>query len=158
MYFIYFQNQWTGVYKEIWDELLSYLFLKTIAGIIYMPTGNILLLKFSFLITFEKKPCALKLHFTSKPCRLIFLLKLVQISFIKLKCTCTETIVEVRLYGESNWTLSTVGNIVLMLSLSIMKVLENFFLQESSSQACMCKVPDVSPISSDPQPSRAHAT
>lgn len=157
MYFIYFQNQWTGVYKEIWDELLSYLFLKTIAGIIYMPTGNILLLKFSFLITFEKT-CALRLHFTSKPCRLIFLLKFVQISFIKLKCTCTETIVEVRLYGESNWTLSTVGNIVLMLSLSIMKVLENFFLQESSSQACMCKVPDVSPISSDPQPSRAHAT
>lgn len=33
-----------------------------------MPTGNILLLK---LITFEKKPCALKLHFTSKLCRLI---------------------------------------------------------------------------------------
>lgn len=158
MYFTYYQNEWTGVYKEVWGELLSYLFLKTIAGIIYMPTGNILLSKFSFLITFEKKPCALKLHFTSKPCRLIFLLKLVQISFIKLKCTCTETIVEVRLYGESNWTLSTVGKIVLMLSLSIMKVLENFFLQESSSQACMCKVPDVSPISSDPQPSRAHAT
>lgn len=62
------------------------------------------------------------------------------------------------LYGESNWTVSTVGHIVLMLSLSIRKVLVNFFLQESSNQACMYKVPDPYAISSDPQPSRAHAT
>lgn len=74
------------------------------------------------------------------------------------KRTCTETIVEVRLYDESNLTLSIVGNVVFMLFLSIMKDLENFFLQESNSQACMCRVPDVSLISSVPQPSRAHAT
>lgn len=66
------------------------------------------------------------------------------------KRTCTETIVEVRLYDESNLTFSTVGNVVFMLFLSIMKDLE--------SQARMCKVPYVSLISSVPQPSRAHAT
>lgn len=74
------------------------------------------------------------------------------------KHTCTEIIVEVRLYDESNLTLSIVGNVVFMLFLSIMKDLENFFLQESNSQACMCRVPDVSLISSVPQPSRALAT
>lgn len=74
------------------------------------------------------------------------------------KRTCTETIVEVRLYDESNLTLSSVGNVVFMLFLSIMKDFENFFLQESRSQACMYKVPYVSLISSVPQPSRAHAT